>query len=116
MTKDLVLQLRYLGVIPKNNHREYGFRVEDKDKKTRQIVLTIDNGFFREHHLMFQEAPDLCYQKMLMDLSTETSDTPLCRRAVVTATDIARYRGLHTTVKGRNRPRRPDSAQRSAAL
>ncbi len=113
MTKDLVLQLRYLGVIPNECCREYGFRVEDKDKTIRQIVLTIDNDFFQEHQLMFQEAPDLCYQKVLMDLSNETSDTPLRSRMTVTGIDIAKYRGSHPTAKGRNRPGTRVSAQRS---
>jgi len=102
--KDLVPRLRYLGVSPKNSFREYSFSIEDKDKQIRMIVLTIDNGFFREHDLMFQEAPDLCYQKMLMDLSNETSDSPLCRRARVTGSDIANYRGSHPRAKVRKRP------------
>ena len=113
--KDLVLQLRYLGVSPKNDYREYGFRIEDKEKNVRQIVLTIDNGFFVEHHLMFQEAPDLCYQKMLTDLGNETPDTPLCGRVPVTVVDIANYRDLHPSAKGRSRQgtrysARPDGA------
>ena len=115
MTKDLVLQLRYLGVIPKSKYREYGFRVEDKDKNIRQVVLTIDNDFFHDHHLMFQEAPDLCYQKMLMDLSNETADAPLSDRVPVTGIDIANYRGLHPTTKGRSRPGMRDSAHRIEA-
>ncbi|HYK91580.1 MAG TPA: hypothetical protein VE398_22620 [Acidobacteriota bacterium] len=113
--KDLVLQLRYLGVIPKNDYREYGFRIEDKDKNVRQIVLTIDNGFFVEHHLMFQEAPDLCYQKMLTDLGNETPETPLCGRVPVTVVDIANYRDSHPAAKGRSRQGTRNSARRAEA-
>jgi len=113
--KDLVLQLRYLGVIPKNDYREYGFRIEDKDKSVRQIVLTIDNGLFVEHQLMFQEAPDLCYQKMLTDLGNETPDTPLSRRVPVTVVDIANYRDSHPAAKGRSRQGTRNSARRDEA-
>lgn len=116
MTKDLVLQLRYLGVIPGDSYREYGFRIEGKDNNIRQIVLTIDNDFFQERHLMFQEAPDLCYQKVLMDLSNETSETLLCSRVAVTGIDIANYRDSHPTAKARHRPGRRDSAQHRETL
>jgi hypothetical protein len=104
MTKDFVLQLRYLGVFPQIGHREYGFRIEDKDKSIRHVILTIDDGLFLKNQLMFQEAPDLCYQKVLLDLSTETAKTPIRGRVPVTAEDIAHYRDSHPNTKLRNRP------------
>jgi hypothetical protein len=104
MIKDLVLQLRYLGVIPQTGYREYGFRIEDKEKKTRQVILTIDDALFQQHQLMFQEAPDLCYQKVLMHLSSENGGPPINGRMPVTATDIACYRDSHPTAKSRHRP------------
>ena len=109
MAKDLVSHLRYLGMIPQGGHREYGFRVEDKERGIRQVVLTIDDKVFLGRQLMFQEAPDLCYQKMLMDLGNETADTPIGNRVHVTASDVAYYRDCHPNAKQRNRPgsRRP---------
>jgi hypothetical protein len=98
MAKDLVLQLRYLGVIPQTGYVEYGFRIEDKDKAVRQVVLTIEDALFVENHLMFQEAPDLCYQKILMDLSNETG-SQIRGRVPVTASDIVQYRDSHPTTK-----------------
>ena len=62
------MQLRYLGVIPQSGFVEYGFRIEDKDKNARQVILTITDDLFRENNLKFQEAPDLCYQKVLVEL------------------------------------------------
>jgi hypothetical protein len=91
-------------VIPQAGYREYGFRVEDKDKSVRQIVLTIDDALFLQHRLMFQEAPDLCYQKVLMDLSNESAQSPIYSRISVTESDIAYYRNTHPTAKARNRP------------
>jgi hypothetical protein len=104
MTKDLVLQLRYLGVFPQIGHREYGFRIEDKDKNIRHVTLTIDDALFLKKQLMFQEAPDLCYQKVLMDLTTETVDRPIRSRVSVTPEDIAHYRDSHPNTRVRNRP------------
>ncbi len=106
MLKNLVLQLRYLGVIPQAGFVEYGFRIEDNDKNVRQVVLTIEDAFFQKNGLMFQEAPDLCYQKVLMDLDNERSDSPMPARVPVTALDIAHYRDLHPTTKPRRTAKR----------
>jgi len=75
MLKDIVCQLKYLGVLPQAGYIEYGFRVTEKDKSFRQVVLTIEDAFFRRNDLKFQEAPDLCYQKVLMDLNNERPDS-----------------------------------------
>jgi hypothetical protein len=94
-------QLRYLGVIPQTGHREYGFRIEDKDRSVRLVVLEIDSGVFERNELMFQEAPDLCFQKVLADLDHETVDARIGGRVPVTAADISHYRDLHPTTKPR---------------
>ncbi len=101
MARDLMHQLRYLGVIPQDGHSDYGFRVEDEDKNVRLVVLEIEAGFFTRKDLMFQEAPDLCYQKMLTDLGKETVDSPIGEHVPVTASDIAMYREMHPTTKQR---------------
>jgi hypothetical protein len=100
---NLVLRLRFLGVIPKVEYTEYGFRIEDKDKNVRRVVLTIQNVLFRQKDLKFQEAPDLCYQKVLADLESETSDSPIPARMRVTEEDIVHYRDLHRNMKARKR-------------
>lgn len=101
MVKDLVLQLRYLGVIPKPRHFEYGFHIEAKDKSIRLVILMIEGSFFERNDLMFQEAPDLCYQKVLTDLDNETADARIPSRVPVTGLDVAHYRELHPNTKSR---------------
>jgi len=103
MLKDLVLKLKYLGVIPQVGYVEYGFRIEAEDKSFRLVVLTIEDAFFRGNELKVQEAPDLCYQKILTNLDKETTDSPIPSRISVTALDIAQYRDLHPTTKLRRR-------------
>ena len=110
MAKDLVLQLKYLGVNPQPGYVEYGFRIEDKDKNFRQVVLTIESGMFAKDGLMLQEAPDLCYQKVLLDLSNETADSPIGSRVPVTAVDVSHYRDSHPNVRLRVRPARKNQA------
>jgi hypothetical protein len=99
MFKELVMQLRYLGVIPQAGYVEYGFRIEDKDKNARQVILTITDALFRENNLKFQEAPDLCYQKVLVELEKEDIDSRMPESIPITAGDIAHYRGLHPNSK-----------------
>jgi hypothetical protein len=106
MLKDLVLQLRYLGVMPQIGFIEYGFRIENKDKSARQVILTIADDFFQKYGLKLQEAPDLCYQKVLMDLEVENPDSFLLPSMSVTALDIAHYRELHPIIKLRKPGRR----------
>ncbi len=106
MLKDLVLQLRYLGVMPQVGYVEYGFSIENKDKSIHQVVLTIEDAFFRKYDLKRQEAPDLCYQKVLMSLDEERNDSSVPFRMPVTALDIAHYRDLHPNTKLRKLARR----------
>jgi hypothetical protein len=96
---DLVLKLRYLGSIPQVGFIEYGFRITEKDKTLRQIILTIEDAFFQRYDLKFQEAPDLCYQKVLADLNDERPDAGIPACVPVTALDIAHYRDLHPNAK-----------------
>ena len=101
MTKDFVLQLRYLGVFPQTGHREYRFNVGKDTADTREVTLTIADGLFVTNRFMFQEAPDLCYQKLLTDLRNESTEVPIRSRAAVTATDIHSYRENHPTARAR---------------
>ena len=101
MAKDLVLQLRYTGMLPLVGRREYSFRVEAHDKSVRTVVLTIDDAMFRNHQLMFQEAPDLCYQKLLADVCNEAAGAAIRSRAPITESEVASYRDSHPTGKVR---------------
>ncbi len=101
MAKDLVLQLRYIGMLPHMGHREYRFQIEAHDKSVRTVALTIDDGIFRKNQLMFQEAPDLCYQKLLADVTNEDAGTSICSLAAVTDSEVASYRDAHPTGKMR---------------
>lgn len=105
MLKDLVLKLRYLGSIPQTGYVEYGFRIEEDEEKFRLVVLSIEDGFFQNDRLKLQEAPDLCYQKVLSHLEQETAESDLPSRVKITAADIASYREIHPTSKMSKRAR-----------
>jgi len=96
--------LRYIGVIPQTECLEYGFHIENKDKETRLVVMVIVSEFFKKYALKLQEAPDLCYQKLLADLKNETAELPINPRLSITESDIAYYRELHPIGKS-SKPR-----------
>ncbi len=87
-------QLSYLGVISKPEQSEYGFRIINEDKTARLLILTIENSMFLTKQLLVQEAPDLCYQKVLADLRSEIPSL-VEERAVVTESDLLEYRACH---------------------
>jgi hypothetical protein len=101
MPKDFVLQLRYVGVFPQTGHREYRFNIEKQDVDPRQVILTIADTLFATRLLMFQEAPDLCYQKLLLALHNESEDKPIDSQSTVTASDVAFYRDTHPNTRPR---------------
>ena len=104
MARDSVLHLRYIGVLPHSGHREYRFQIEAGDKSLRIVALTIADTIFRNSLLMFQEAPDLCYQKMLADCENETADSPISSQAAVTEAEVVHYRNSHPIGKVRKAP------------
>ena len=99
-------QLRYLGTISKPEHSEYGFQIENPDKTVRLLVLTIANSAFLTRQLMVQEAPDLCYQKVLAYLR-ETTAGPAEEYIPVSESDIANYRAFHPNVKLHRKTKQP---------
>jgi hypothetical protein len=95
-------RLRYLGRIPQLGHSEYGFRIENEDKSVRMLILTIEDSYFLTKQLMCQEAPDLCYQKVLTDLNSE--NTYISEDSIlITGSDIEKYRASHPTAAARRK-------------
>jgi len=90
--------LRYLGKISKLEFSEYGFRIENEDKSVRLLILAIANSVFLTKQLMVQEAPDLCYQRVLTELKSEAAD-PFRELILVTGPDIEQYRTLHPNLR-----------------
>ena len=97
MTRDSAIRLRYIGVFPQAGYREYRFHITEGDAESRNVSLTIDDSLFGTDKLMFQEAHDLCYQKLLADLSNQSRCAPVVSRSAVSVTDIDSYRQGHPT-------------------
>jgi len=98
--------LRYLGTISKPEHSEFGFQIENPDKTVRLLVLTIANSVFLTRQLLVQEAPDLCYQKVLAYLRDATGG-PAEDCIPISESDIANYRAFHPNVKAHGKTKPP---------
>jgi hypothetical protein len=84
--------LRYVGVHCVAGTREYAFTL--KQDEERHFTIVVSDADFITKKLSFQEAPDLCYQKLWAELEAE-GDVPVARAIRVTAEDLARYREGH---------------------
>ncbi len=90
--------LCYLGVVSQPECSEYHFRITNEDNTARRLVLSIAKSVFLTRQLMIQEAPDLCYQKIMADLKSD--DPSLAEDFVpVTESDIEKYRASHPNLK-----------------
>jgi hypothetical protein len=99
--------LRYLGKISRPEHSEYGFHVENEDRSIKLFTLIIANSAFLGNQLMVQEAPDLCYQKILADLKAETADQ-VKDLILVTGSDIEQYRAIHPFLRRKSFRKPPE--------
>jgi hypothetical protein len=99
-------QLRYLGTISRTEHSEYGFQIENPDKTVQLLVLTIANSVFLTRQLLVQEAPDLCYQKVLAYLRDAIAG-PSEENIPISESDIVNYRAFHPTGKVNKKSRQP---------
>ena len=98
--KTLSATLRYTGVHSLAETREYGFVLHQNEE--RHFTVVVSNVDFTARRLSFQEAPDLCYQKLYAELEAET-DKPVASAICITAEDLARYRETHQSAKASKR-------------
>jgi len=102
--------LQYLGFTVLPATREYTFSVLVKDSPGRAFTVVIDDSAFRHGLLRYQEAPGLCYGKLLAALQAETGDSPLCSRQQVTEGEASAY-----TLSGRAKGRKWTEEERLEA-
>jgi len=99
MSKSLVIQ--YVGFQLKPRGRDYSYRVVDPKNEPREFTLTISNQAFVERHVPYQDAADLCYQKLQKELSAESAEHPLQRHFTISDQELDEYRERNRPVKKR---------------
>jgi hypothetical protein len=85
--------IQYLGFHDEPGRREYALRARRGDQEGRYTV-SIDLAAFANRLALVQDGPDICYQKLMLELG----DSELRRAAgiLVTEGDLAAYRENHT--------------------
>lgn len=102
--------LVYIGFTIVPGGREYNFSVPNRETPTRSFTVTIPNAVFRPGLLKFQEAPGICYGKLVAALAIEEADTPLSARQQVTELEVSEYQA-----SGKAKVRKWTDEQRLAA-
>lgn len=95
------MQIQYLGFQTKSRGRDYTYRVIDPKSENREFIFTISNQTFAEGRVPYQDAADLCYQKLQKDLGLETADQPLPRHLTLSDVDLDDYRTKHRPARRR---------------
>lgn len=88
-------QIQYLGFQLRASGREYTYRVINPKEGDREFTLSISNRAFAEHHVLYQDAAGICYQKLQKALGLETPEQPLPRRSVLSDEELDEYLERH---------------------
>ena len=89
------MTIQYLGFQLKPRGRDYNYRVIGAKIETREFTLTISNQAFANRQVPYQDAADLCYQKLRKDLAAETAESPVPRHATISIQELDAYRDRH---------------------
>ena len=100
--------LEYLGFRNARVRREYILRVQSGEH-TRDYTVWIAHSAFAERQALFQDGPDICYQKLQRALAE--SELPGAACMGVTESDLASYREAHAPPARRPPPPRPVAAR-----
>ena len=89
------ISIQYAGFQVQPHGRDYSYYVLDPPAACRHFVLTISHQAFAERKLPYQDAADLCYQKLQRALLAETEERPLWPHCVVSDQELDAYRDTH---------------------
>jgi len=67
----------------------------------REFTLSISNRAFVEHHVPYQDAAGICYQKLQKALGLETPEEPLPSRAALSDQELDAYLEQHRPARRR---------------
>lgn len=100
----------YIGFQTKPTAREYAFTVHEQAREAIGYTLTILNEAFISRRARYQDAPDICSQRLHRELDAHANHPPATNFSITEA-DLDHYRDSHQP-KSKNGPwkRRDDRA------
>ena len=93
MSDAIVLQ--YIGFETRGAVREYTFTRRESGGESCEYFVTIANAAFVAHRVRYQDAPDICFHRLLREFATRTGHPPSSRFSVMDA-ELADYKDAHT--------------------
>jgi hypothetical protein len=90
-----VVVLRYVGFENKGAVREYAFTLRGTDGASSEYFVTIANAAFVAHRVRYQDAPEICSNRLHREFATGT-DHPPSTRFSVTDPELAEYNKAHS--------------------
>jgi hypothetical protein len=96
------VQIQYLGFQLKPRGRDYLYLVLDPRSQNREFTFTISNQSFVEKKVPYQDAADLCYQKLRRALDLETPEQPLPHHCTLSDPELEEYLVEHRPARRRS--------------
>ncbi|MGE5327244.1 MAG: hypothetical protein ACM3NO_09420 [Deltaproteobacteria bacterium] len=96
-----MMQIQYLGFQLKPQGRDYLYLVVNQKTEKREFTFTISNQSFVQKRMPYQDAADLCYQKLRRELDLETPEQPVPSHSTLTNQELQEYLEKHRPPKRR---------------
>ena len=93
------MSIQYVGFQVKPHGRDYSYHVMDPPSASRHFTFTISHQAFAERHILYQDAADICYQKLQREILAETGEQPLRPHCTVSDQELDAYRETHHRTK-----------------
>ena len=87
--------LQYVGFETKGAVREYAFTLRGSGGEFSEYFVTIANAAFVAHCVRYQDAPEICSNRLHREFATRT-DHPPSTRFSVTEAELAEYKKAHS--------------------
>ena len=100
------ITIRYLGFECTSEGRSYRLRVDRGADDPRLYTVTVPNEAFESRRARFQDAPELCLQRLQHELDAN-AELATGSSLVVTTTDLDRYRESQKRRSPERRKRAP---------
>ena len=89
------MSIQYAGFQVHPYGRDYSYYVFNPPAASRHFILTISHQAFAEKRILYQDAANLCYQKLQQALLAETGEQPLWSHCTISDQELDAYRDAH---------------------
>ena len=93
------VSIQYAGFQVQPHGRDYSYYVLNPPSVSRHFICTISHQAFTERRILYQDAADLCYQKLQREILSETGEQPLQPHCMISDQELDAYRATHRPTK-----------------